>query len=61
MRLADWLLKKRDARIRQQERDRLLDLAKGDTKGCSGYVCEECERLSLINDIVEECMDGENK
>jgi N-acetylglutamate synthase-like GNAT family acetyltransferase len=59
--LVDRLLKKRDARIRQQERDRLLALAKGDIKGCSGLYCEECERLSLINDIVEECIDGENK
>lgn len=59
MGLADWLLKKHDARVRQQERDRLLALAQGDIKGCSGYLCEECERLSLINDIVGECMDGE--
>jgi hypothetical protein len=59
MRFADWLLKKHDARVRQQERDRLLALAQGDIKGCSGYLCEECERLSLINNIFEECMDGE--
>jgi hypothetical protein len=57
--LIDRLLRKRDARIRQQERDRLLALAKGDIKGCSGFECEECERLSLINDIFEECRDGE--
>jgi hypothetical protein len=47
--------------IRQQERDRLLALAKGDIRGCSGLDCEECDRLSLINEIVAECMDGENK
>jgi hypothetical protein len=59
MGLADWLLNKHDARVRQQERDRLLALAQGDIKGCSGYLCEECERLSLINNIFEECRDGE--
>jgi hypothetical protein len=49
-------------KVRQQERDRLLALAKGDIKGCSGLDCEECERMSLIDSIGELFeVEGENK
>lgn len=44
-----------------EDRAQLLDIAKGNLKGCSGYGCDECESVMFIDDIVvqRQIMSGE--
>lgn len=60
MKLLDFIFAKHDAKVRQQERERLYNLANGDVRGCAGYDCEECDRMYLLDNLSQIMKDWED-